>query len=224
MSSFESKILSGTRNLARARLPPGRVFEKNPRMRYVKAIRMPISESVLIFTTLGRFLSLFWVFVIRFQRKSDIQHVSAFVWDFGLLPKLDSKNSKSDKTFFYGRKISRWVRVWYQNQRSTLHLWADRKRLVKNLLWLGPDSEGFPIWSKIQTHHKSLILHVGILVLSSHSGGGMSRNGEEKVVWLFLRIWERRVWPFWSQSTYANSDLLNVLQIADTDLWNIEAN
>ena len=82
------------------------------------------------------------------------------------------KNSKKSQKMSYRRKISRWIRIWHQNQRSTPHSWVIRERPVRNQLWLGPDSGDLvPIWSQIRTHHEILTLHIETLVLNSHSGG-----------------------------------------------------
>ena len=124
---------------------------------------------------------------------AHIAQISDFCW------KSDHKNSKKWQKMSYRRKISRWVRIWHQNHRSSPHSWVIRKRPVKNQLWLGPDSGDLvPIRSQLRTHHEILTVRIETLVLNSHSGGEMSHSLWEVVnlTFFFLRIREWRIWLF----------------------------
>ena len=87
---FGTRLGPGPRNPARARAGSWRSFANNSRMRCATVILMPNSDSAWNFTSIGHFLSLFRVFMVRFAAKvrnpaRAWAHIGS---DFGLLLKI----------------------------------------------------------------------------------------------------------------------------------------
>ena len=98
-----------------------RSFANNSRMRWATVILMPNSDSAWNFTSIGHFLSLFRVFTVRYSAK--VRNLGYMGSGTGRISdcccKSDHKISKKSQKMSYRRKISRWIRIWHQNHRST---------------------------------------------------------------------------------------------------------